>query len=237
MKTTVISLAALAACASIAFAERSYTPREFLALVSQASGGPEGIRVDESRSGHEAQLAALQALVVDAPNQDGLDAANANICILLALLGRNDEASQVAEMIRNTPTREKRKLHIIHITKGEDAAVSRLRELLGSPDIPKHDHAVYVEKAVNVLGNNAIKNQEVAALALSALDETNFKDSNAEVGLKLVKFLHRAAESSAVEPDRLRAALEKVENSTPQTKKTTSMLDAVRDALSTLPAP
>ena len=236
MKNTLLQLAALAAWVSLACAGSSYTPREFLREVSAASGGPEGIKVGASKGEHEAQLAALQSLVSDAPDQAGLDAANANICVLLALLGKNDEAWQVAENIKDTPTREKRKLHIVHITKGEDNAVAKLRELLQSPNVPDEDHIVYVEKLVNVLGNNSSKNEEVVGLALSVFEKTEFKDSNSEVGIKLVKFLQKAARSGSIEADRARRALEKVTNSTTETKKTAPLLDAAREALETIPA-
>ena len=235
MKKLII-LAACAACVSVSFAEPKTRSGEFLKSVTEASGGPDGIKTKASKTEYEAQLAALQALLPGAPDQVGIDAANANICVLMALLGRTDEALQVADNIQDTQTREKRKLHITHIAKGKDAAVAKLKELLASPQIPPEDHVIYVEKLVNVLGNDAKKDEEVVEFSTSVLEKTQFKDDTARVGLMLVKFQQKAVGAGAGDKGRTRKALEDIVANTKETEKTKPLLDAARETIATIPA-
>ena len=235
MKKLII-LAACAACLSVAFAEPKSRSGEFLKSVTEASGGADGIKMKASKTEYEAQLAALQALLPSAPDQAAIDAANANICVLMALLGRTDEALEVADNIQDAQTREKRKLHITHIAKGKDAAVAKLKELLASPQIPPEDHVIYVEKLVNVLGNDAKKDEEVVEFSTSVLEKTQFKDDTARVGLMLVKFQQKALGAGAGDKNRTRKTLEGIVANTQETEKTKPLLDAARETIATIPA-
>ena len=232
----LITIAVFSACIAVSFAQSKDQSSKFIKEVGAASGGPAGIDTNASTAEHEAQLAAVQALLPNAPDQAGIDAANSSICVLLALLGRSDEASQVADKIQDMPTREKRKLQITHIAMGKDAAVAKLKELLANPQIPPTDHVIYVEKLVSLLSSDEKKDNEIVELATSALENAQFKDSNARVGFLLVKFQQKAVSQGLGDKSRIRTVLDSIVAKTLPTEKTQPLLGVAKETSAMIPA-
>lgn len=221
---------------SALFAQTAYKPAEYLKKVAEVSGGAEGINVNAAKDQHESQLAALRDLVKDAPDQAGRDAVNGNICILLALTGQGEEAKKFASEIQDRQTREKRTLHITKILGGKQAALDYLNKLLVDPAIPPQEHIVYVEKFVSTLKGDEKFDAAVSEIATSALQKTQFGDSNARVGLLLVKYHQKALKEGVADNAKLRAALDAILGATAATPKTQEFLDASRQTLSQIPS-
>lgn len=230
--TKLATFAALAAIGSTLLAQSAQKPSEFTKKVAEVSGGPAGINLDAPKEEHESQLASLRELIQEAPDQTGRDAANANICILLALTGQEEEAEKVVSQIEDRQTREKRRLHITKITKGKQAALDELNKLLQDPATPEQEQIVYIEKFVSTLKGQEKFDLAVSQLATDSLQRTQFNDTNARVGSMLVKYLQKSLKEGTVDEAKLREALGAIVDVTPVTPKTHELINVSKDTLS-----
>lgn len=230
MKTPVL-IAAFAACIAIASAQSDSKPADFIKKVGEVSGGAVGLNMGASKEEHEKQLAALQALVGTAPDQSGRDAANANICVLLALTGKPDEAAKVLDEIQDPQTKAKRKLQVTKIVKGQDAALEELKALLAQPGMPADEQVIYVEKLVSTIGKDEPMSEELVAIVTDSMGSAKFDDKNARLGLMLVKYQQRALKAKAGDKEKLRAVLAAVIAQTSETEKTRPFLEAARESV------
>lgn len=235
MKKLLI-LTAFAASTSLILAQSNLKPDQFLKMVSDSSGDVANINYKASPTELENQLAALQNLLPQAPDQKGKDAANANICLILALIGKTDEAFQVVEQINDIPTREKRKLHVIKIAKGKEAAVQQLKTLLADPSVPPQDHIIYLEKLISTLKADEKLDNDLVNMATEILGKTKFGDQNARVGMLVIKFQQNAVKAKLGDNARMRQVLELIISNTTDTPKTNTLLEEAKKTLGTLPA-
>lgn len=225
MKTACLIVVSLIALAVVCPAQTA-SSKDFMKAVGEASGGPGGINLDEPKEQLESRLAKLQELLPSAPDDASRDAVNSNICILLALTGKTDEAMKTTALIKDPVAREKKVLHIVQISQGADAAVARLAADLADPQFSEDKHLVLVEKVISTLKGNDKTNPRLIEMTITVLGKTQFTDDNALLGVYTIKMLRGAQAAKApVDAAKLRPILDRITTQTPKSAKTEQLLE------------
>jgi hypothetical protein len=207
-------------------AGQTYNSREYLRVLQQAAGGPAGLNLGAPKAKLIEQLAEIEALLPLAPDQAGRDIANGHISILFALLDNKEEAMVAAGRIVDVVAREKRRLHILQICDGTDAALDLLKTLLADPSVPEAMHVHYVEKLANSVRGAERNHRALAAISVEYLGKTRFRDSTAQLGERLLKFCADAHRAGAVDAKRFAEAVSWVADTTPPTARTEALIAA-----------
>ena len=235
MKTTCLIIASLLTFAGACPAQTT-SPKDFMKALSEASGGPGGINLDEPKDQLETRLVKLQELLPSAPDDASRDAVNSNICILLALTGKTDEAMKTAALIKDPLAREKKMLHIVQISQGADAVVARLAADLSDPQFSEDKHLVLVEKVISTLKGSDKTNPRLIEMTIAVLGKTQFTDNNALLGVYTIKMLRGAQAAKApLDGAKLRPILERITTQTPKSGKTEQLLEQAQKLNSSLP--